>query len=209
MSESFLNENLLDELIKIAKMMGIDVDKLKKRLEGKTTIDSPNLNSKIVGSSWKSCNSYRSRGGLSHFSKNLFVKKSSSNFEITYEGPSSGINISHANDSSSDTIHQLYNVLICEINPFLAKGNLKPVINSITTKSSFIKPNHKLTISVPLKRDSKTWQLDRRGGWGHDPGPSKMDAKCKELKGKCEGPIRNVSSGKFGKITEYFITHTI
>jgi hypothetical protein len=39
-----------------------------------------------------------------------------------------------------------------------------------------------------------------------------MKDKCTKIKtdgGECLGPAKEISSGKFGKITEYFITHTI
>ena len=75
-----------------------------------------------------------------------------------------------------------------------------------------VRVSPKLKIEVPLSSSDKTWQLDRRGGWGHDPGGSKMKDKCTKIKtdgGECLGPAKEISSGKFGKITEYFITHTI
>jgi len=39
-----------------------------------------------------------------------------------------------------------------------------------------------------------------------------MKGKCDEIKskgGKCFGPIKNIIQARFGKITEYFVTHTI
>jgi hypothetical protein len=210
MSKGFLTEGLMDELSKIADMMGIDIDKVKDKVSSEK-IDGSNLKSKIVGSSWKSCSAYRSNGGLSKWSDKILIDKSPSKFEITYKGPSSGLSIAHAT-GGKDTIHQLYNVIICELNPYLSKGGIKPIINRITTKSKSKKNTHLLRVTIPLESESGTWQIDRRGGWNHDPGSSKMDNKCKKVEssgGKCEGPVTDVAEGDFGKITEYFITHTI
>jgi hypothetical protein len=208
MDKGFLTEGLMDELMKIASMMGLGTDTLKDKLSSKSNIS---LSSKIVGSSWKSCKAYNSKGGSNFYSDKIHISKSPSSFEISYSGPSSGLDIAHAS-SGKDTLHQLYNVLICEINPFLSKGNMKPDIDGITTEEGDGKNEPKLTIKVPLQSSNQIWQLDRRGGWGHDPGPSKMSQKCEKINslgGECEGPVKNISSGKFGKITEYFITHTI
>ena len=165
----------------------------------------------VVGSQWKSCQAWKSKGGLSFWSNNIKVEKSPSQFKISYQGPSSGLSIAHA-ANGKDTIHQLFNVLICELNPFLAEGKMKPNITSIKTEGGKNDKGSTLTITVPLEKSDETYQIDRRGGWGHDPGASKMDAKCKEINskgGKCFGPVKNITDAKFGKITEYFITHTI
>lgn len=209
--------SLENEIQKMIKMMFNASDKfnvndlfnMEKEPEKKPT--NSNIDSKIVGSSWKSCSAYKAKGGISKFKDQISVSKSPSTFEITYKGPASGLSIAHA-AGGKDTIHQLYNVLICELNPYLAEGNMKPNIDNISTKSNVLDKKHVLTIIVPLEQSDKTWQLDRRGGWGHDPGSSKMKEKCDKIKsdgGECEGPVKNISSGKFGKITEYFITHTI
>ena len=166
---------------------------------------------KVVGSAWKSCKSWRNNGGLSKWGDKIKIEKSSSQFKISYKGPSSGLSIAHA-ANGGDTIHQLYNVLICEINPFLGQGKMKPDIDGITTSTGKEGKDFKLSITVPIESSNNTYQLDRRGGWGHDPGQSKMDEKCKSVKskgGNCIGPVRNIAQGPFGKITEYFITHTI
>jgi hypothetical protein len=172
---------------------------------------SSSVGSSVVGSGWKSCKSWRNKGGIGFWRKNFDIDESSDKFVIRYKGPSSGLSIAHA-ANGGDTIHQVYNVLICEINPFLAKNKLKPLINEIQINGSKEGKLSKLTISVPLEDSDKTYQLDRRGGWNHDPGPSKMSQKCKSVNskgGECEGPIKNIVQGGFGKITEYFITHTI
>lgn len=167
--------------------------------------------SDIVGSNWNSCKAWRNKGGLSKWSDLFKITKSDSEFKIEYNGPSSGVSIAHAK-GGSDTIHQVYNVLICEINPFLFEGGLKPDIENITTTTGKNEKNSLLSITVPLLKEDGTFQLDRRGGWGHDPGGSKMSQKCTELKSDdkfCFGPVKNVATGPFGKITEYFISHQI
>lgn len=165
----------------------------------------------IVGSGWRSCKSWRKSGGLSKWGDKIQISKGSSGFQITYEGPSSGLSIAHAL-GGGDTIHQTYNVLICEINPFLAQGGLKPDLNGITISGSGSGKNSKLSIFVPFTKAKGVYQLDRRGGWNHNPGPNKMDNKCKSANknGKeCVGPVMKVVQGPFGKITEYFITHQV
>lgn len=168
-----------------------------------------NLKDNVVGSKWKSCKSWRGKGGIGFWKNNFTIVTSPTNFTITYKGPSNGLSIAHA-ANGGDTLHQVYNVLICEINPYLADNKLKPIISDIRAVSSKEGKNSTITISVPLKEDENTYQLDRRGGWGHDPGPSEMSKKCSEINsegGECVGPIRNVAKG--ADITEYFITHTI
>ena len=165
----------------------------------------------VVGNSWNSCKVWRGRGGLDKWGQYIKINKSNSQFTISYNGPSSGISIAHAN-GGGDTIHQVYNVLICELNPFLANGGIRPDIEKITIEASSNGKNHKITINVPLVKSPNTYQIDRRGGWNHNPGPSKMKSKCDKVNrsgGKCYGPVEKVVKGNFGKITEYFITHTL
>lgn len=177
-----------------------------------TKSSSPVKPTSIVGSGWNSCKAWKSKGGVSGWGDKIKVDKSSSQFKVSYKGPSSGLSIAHASNGK-DTIHQLYNVLICEINPFLAQGKMKPKIDSIKTEGGKDgNGGSTLSITVPIESSDETYQLDRRGGWGHDPGASKMKGKCDEIKskgGKCFGPVKNILQAPFGKITEYFITHTI
>ena len=183
------------------------------KVDTKQYIDSSVSSSSknVVGSSWKSCKAWKSKGGVSGWSDKISVDKSSSQFKISYKGPSSGLSIAHA-ANGSDTIHQMYNVLICELNPFLAEGGMKPKIDSIKTEGGTEGKKSTLTITVLLENSDETYQIDRRGGWNHDPGSSKMTSKCSKIKskgGECFGPVKNVLQAPYGKITEYFITHTI
>ena len=101
------------------------------------------------------------------------VNASNSAFTITYQGPASGVHVAHANGSSGDTLHQLFNVIIFELNPYLANKKLKPNLRSITTKctkSKRVKNTYTLTIRIPLNKSNTAWQINHRGGWGHDPG---------------------------------------
>lgn len=176
-----------------------------------TKSSSPVKPTSIVGSAWNSCKAWKSKGGISGWGDKIKVDKSSSQFKVSYKGPSSGLSIAHA-ANGGDTIHQLYNVLICEINPFLGQGKMKPKIDSIKTEGGKNGKDSTLSITVPIEKSDETYQLDRRGGWGHDPGASKMSSKCNEVEskgGKCFGPVKNILQAPFGKITEYFITHTI
>jgi len=180
----------------------------KNNLENVKTVVTPD---KIVGNSWRSCNAFSQSGGLNKWGDKFNVSATQNGFSITYKGPSSGLSIAHAS-KGGDTIHQTYNVLICLINPYLAQGNLKPDISNIKVNGKGSGKNSELNIFVPFIKTDGVYQLDRRGGWGHDPGPSKMSNKCKKVNGSnkiCEGPVKNVAQGTFGKITEYFITHEI
>ena len=165
---------------------------------------------KIVGSGWRSCKAWNS-GGKTKYGDKFKVTKNSNGFMIGYNGPESGLSIAHA-ANGGDTIHQVYNVLICEINPFLSQGGLKPNIDGIKFETGRQRGNSQLNIFVPITKGEGVWQLDRRGGWGHDPGSGKMVQKCKKINkdGKeCIGPVQKIATGPYGKITEYFVTHQI
>ena len=167
--------------------------------------------SKITGSSWSSCKMWKGKGGISGNSDKVSTSSSSQGFTISYNGPASGLVLAHSGNGK-DTIHQLYNILICEINPYLAQGGMKPDIDNITFDTGSDGKNSKLTISVPFIKSNGIYQIDRRGGWMHDPGGAKMATKCQKInkEGKeCYGPIKKIATGPFGKITEHFITYQI
>lgn len=165
--------------------------------------------SDIVGSTWKSCKAWNRSGGLKKWGDRVNISASNAEFKISYQGPSSGVSMAHA-AGGGDTIHQVYNILICELNPFLAQGGMKPNLNAITIEGGRNGKISTLSITVPLSSTDGVYQIDRRGGWNHDPGSSKMANKCRKLKkqGKiCEGPVTKIVSAPYGKITEYFVTH--
>ena len=130
-----LTEQELTGLLKsILGMISGDKDTTTKKTDSEQTMvntTTPVSSNKIVGSGWKSCKSWKSKGGASGWGDKIKVDKSSSQFKVTYKGPSSGLSIAHA-ANGGDTIHQLYNVLICEINPFLGQGKMKPNIYHFT-----------------------------------------------------------------------------
>lgn len=184
-----------------------------------SVVDEPQLENKpsvigpkdIVGSSWRSCKSWFGKGGLNKWGDRVNISKSKSQFKISYEGPASGVSMAHAL-GGGDTIHQVYNILVCEINPFLAQGGMKPNIEGISIQGGKTNKGSSISITVPIESTEGVYQLDRRGGWNHDPGSSKMATKCRKLnkQGKeCEGPVTKTVSAPFGKITEYFVTHQV
>jgi hypothetical protein len=176
----------------------------------KIQIQKP-TNVNIVGSQWGSCKSWWDKGGIENWNHYFTIEKSTKEFKLYYKGPNTGVSIAHKTDSKADTLHQVFNVLICEINPFIFNLKLKPLIKDI--KFQYTK-EFKLIITVPFEESDQTYQLDRRGGWGHKQlkGFEDMKQKCKtsikNLK-KCEGPETKIVEGSFGKIWEYFICHTL
>lgn len=176
----------------------------------KIQITTP-TNPKIIGSQWGSCKSWWKEGGMDNWDNYFDIEKSNKEFKISYKGPNTGVSIAHKTGSKGDTLHQVFNVLICEINPFIFESKLKPVIKEIKFEQT---KEFKLIITVPLQESNDVYQLDRRGGWGHKQleGLEDMKQKCKTIKnnsGNCEGPETKLIEGSFGKIWEYFICHTV
>ncbi len=76
----------------------------------------------VLGSEWKSCKAWRSKGGLAGWDENVDVDKSSSQFKITYKGPSSGLSIAHASNGK-DTIHQVtYGTTMRSVQDIMREG---------------------------------------------------------------------------------------
>lgn len=163
----------------------------------------------IIGSSWKSCSVWSKKGKINHGNKFNFVLSATS-IEISYLGPSSGLVISHSKNGT-DTMHQVFNVLICEFNPYLAKIKAKPLLDNISYKTwveiKDKKKNYGIDVKIPLEKSDVSFQIDRRGGWNHDAtsGLNEMLLKCKKNT-NCYGPITKKFKGEFGIITEHFIT---
>ena len=65
----------------------------------------------------------------------------------------------------------------------------------------FERDGGEFTIGVPLTSSEKSYKLERRGGMGHDPGPSTVKGVYGDRSG-FEGPVKHSS----GVITEYFVT---
>jgi len=166
-------------------------------------------NNPITGIGWRSCKYWNGGNNIKY--GNMFnFTKTPNLIEVEYSGPSKGISIAHANNSEGDTIHQVFNVLICEMNPYLSSINAKPDINNIYFTTGKNGNDYKLKISIPLENSDKPYQLNRRGGWGHtsSDGKREMENTCKNKTG-CYGPITHVANGPFGKITEHFITYPL
>ena len=173
-----------------------------------------------TGDTWKSC-AHWNETGASHWDgekdtktnrrrPKITIAKSSAEFKLEYIGPASGWAISHADRSGGDTLHQMFNVMVCECNPYLNNGGLKPDIANIVVASSVDKSIYTMTITIPLiaELDSdKTWQIDRRGSMGGgDPGENVI-LKHTKNKPNLQGPVR--IQVKPGNIVEYVVCYTL
>jgi len=166
-----------------------------------------------TGESWKSCqqwNSHKTEFLSGEIGAKIKIVKSLSRFTLMYAGPATGISIAHAKGSSGDTLHQLFNVLLCEINPWLANNKVKPQIYKAT---STCKKNpdgsYHMVIEMPCVPSDKNWQINHRGGWGHDPGAKSVVAASNDNEG-LEGPSTVVVTipGN-GVITTHFMRYPL
>lgn len=126
-----------------------------------------------TGETWSSCRQWAShRAEYMSGAKKAVVtlQKSSTMFQLEYVGPSTGISLAHAKGGTGDTLHQLFNVLICEMNPWLAATQYKPRLQDITTRCLKDGEYYIFLIQVPIEESDRPWQINHRGGWGHDPG---------------------------------------
>jgi hypothetical protein len=180
-----------------------------------------------VGSQWNSCRAWHSKGGASYWNGSegrpkIYISINDAGFKLSYTGRGSGYAISHGDNGTGDSLHQAFNVIMCECNPYLMKGNLKPDVNSIDTNCSNKNGIYNMNIWIPFDTvDSGTWQINRRGGWRHDPGPSSILSKVKNAD-NLVGPVRVVVDTRpsdmssipltdkdKNKISEYFVTYTL
>ena len=133
-------------------------------------------------------------------------------FTLKYEGPGRGISLAHADGASGDTLHQLFNILICEINPWLSSNTMKPDLDSIATRCIYDtkKKTYKLVIIVPCRENKRAWKLNHRGGWGHDPGMRAVinaSPNSPQLETKTE--YTTIPHDKHDTITTHFATWPI
>jgi hypothetical protein len=165
-----------------------------------------------TGERWTSCAHWRSHRVDFLSGKagaRVRVIKTNTMFMLQYKGPASGVAMSHAARSKGDTLHQLWNVLICELNPQLMANQLKPQIDSITTSCEKVESDYVYTIQVPLVADSEAWQINHRGGWGHDPGPGAVTAVAPKSP-KLEGPVRYTDAvPNSNAINTYVVTYPL
>jgi hypothetical protein len=167
-----------------------------------------------TGDDWRSCaqwNSHRDKFISGEAGATIKFNKSGTSYGLQYEGPASGISIAHAKRSSGDTLHQLFNVLICEFNPWLADTMYKPIISDIKTSCTKQGKKYVFTIDVPIVDQSSApytpWQLNHRGGWGHNPGANAVKNASPD---DAEKPVLNiVSIPGYDDINTWFTTYPI
>jgi hypothetical protein len=144
-----------------------------------------------MGQGWSSCRqwaSQRSQFESGEIGAKIKLVKTASRFTLMYAGPATGISIAHAKGSSGDTLHQLFNVLICEMNPWLAANKVKPQIYKATSSCrKNTDGSYHMVIEMPCVPSDKNWQINHRGGWGHDPGAKSVIAASNDNEG-LEGP---------------------
>jgi len=167
-----------------------------------------------AGYNWTACKSWRNAGGSSHWNgedgrPKITTKVNDAGFHLKYEGRGSGFAIAHANNSKGDSLHQAFTVVMCECNPYLMKGGLKPNIQNIETNCSVDSGIYNLNIWIPFLKteDAKIYQVARRGGWGHTGG--KSDLPKPGSLSDYEGPVTIVTTTGNSKITEYFISFSL
>lgn len=161
------------------------------------------------GSQWHACKAWKSAGGTDYWNgtdgrPEINISVNDAGFHLKYVGRSSGHAISHGKDGTGDSLHQAFNVVMCECNPYLIKGALKPDIENITTNHSISDRKHIMNIWIPFVDAEGIWQINRRGGMGWDPGSQAVVNAIGKV-ANLEGPKKVVT----GSITEYFVTYTI
>jgi hypothetical protein len=167
-----------------------------------------------AGYNWNSCKAWRNSGGTSYWNgengrPKITTKVNDAGFYLKYEGRGSGYAIAHADNSAGDSLHQAFTVVMCECNPYLMEGGLKPDIQNIRTNCSVNSGIYNLNIWIPFIKmeDGKIYQVSRRGGWGHTGGKSDLPqpGSLPDL----EGPVTVITTTGNGKITEYFISFSL
>jgi len=170
-----------------------------------------------TGESWKSCAHWAETkanwdGGKTADGRvrpKIDIEKSNAAFRLAYTGPASGWAISHADRGSGDTLHQIFNVLICECNPWLKDQPLRPDIANVAITSRVNKGTYDVTITIPMLAeadDAKRWQIDRRGSMGGTPGPNIILKHTKD-KPNLQGPVRLKVDP--GNIMEWMVCYTL
>lgn len=166
-----------------------------------------------IGSAWSSCKNWKAKGtsywdGSSNKPK-ITVDLSNAGITVGYLGSPSGYSISTPGQEK-DSIHQVFNILMCEGNPHLEKNpGLKPDIDNITSSCVVNggKYNMKITIPFISTGGTRVYQFNRRGGWNWDPGPEKVKSATAGTgyTALTKEPVTHVVKVGGGKITEYFL----
>jgi hypothetical protein len=186
-----------------------------------------------LGDTWRACINWKQSGGTNYWNgkdgrPDITVDVSDSSIYVAYIGKTYGFSIATPG-SELDSLHQIFNILICEGNAYLqARPGLKPVLQNIRHECDPINVMNvssgddineyavRLTIEIPFIQDdnSITYQFNRRGGWTHDPGPSAVIAASKETAYEIVGePVtvyiktnfNSTSSEVTDGITEHFL----
>ena len=166
-----------------------------------------------TGERWSSCahwNSHKSDFLSGSGKAQVILRKSMSGFMVEYEGPGSGVAMSHAKQSGGDTLHQLFNVMVCELNPYLMAHSLKPVLDQFQSTCTVEENRYTFTIQVPLEAAEEPWQINHRGSWSKsDPGESRVKSETPNSKRR-EGPVRHVSTiPGSNSIYTYLVTYPL
>ena len=140
-----------------------------------------------LGDMWQACKTWNASGKSNYWNgtggrPNITVTVSPQELYVAYDGKTSGFVIATPNNEM-DSIHQVFNILICEGNPFLeANPGLKPDLQAIETTSAKLEQGVSLTIAIPFvqENDNVIYQFNRRGGWTHDPGSTAVVTASKE-----------------------------
>lgn len=165
-----------------------------------------------TGETWDSCRQWTShRGKYTSGAEKAVVtfQKSSTMFQLEYVGPSTGISLAHAKGLSGDTLHQLFNILICEMNPWLKDMKSKPRLKDIVTRCIKDGEYYIFLIQVPLETSDRAWQINHRGSWG---GSASINAIKSATPKVAEREIEiNTTTipANGGEITTYFATYPL
>lgn len=174
-----------------------------------------NLIMEYIGAGWSSCKAWNSKGTSywdgSNGRPKIEFETGPAMFYIHYTGPAGGHTIASAKSGARDTMHQVFNIMVCECNKYLAStGKLKPSLEDIEVKCTVNKGIYDMYIIIYLEDvESGTYQINRRGSMNNgDPGEKSVLSAIGNVK-NLEGPKRIVVSATGVTIIEYFVTYDI
>ena len=204
---------LLEQSSAYSKMLSKQSIKVSNTDNQETSNTMPTTNKKPIGTGWDSCKAWHNSGESfwngSQGRPKITVTTTDSGMQLSYSGKGTGYAIAHASNSTGDSLHQAFNVIIAEANPYLIKGGLKPDIFNIQSNCTKKGNIYTMNVSIPFtKVENGVYQLNRLGGWGHDPGAAAIKSKVGNVP-NLEGPDKVVVNTGGSKITEYFVTYTI
>ena len=166
-----------------------------------------------TGESWNSCQqwfAHRAKFQGDEAPAQVAVYFSSRLFSVTYRGPGSGLSISHGKGGSGDTLHQVFNIVVCELNPRIHNLGVRPINRSITSDCTRVGDEYMLRVTVPLAPSDRSWNLTHRGSWGGDPGESVISGVPGYRDPHRDGPARHVTEVPGGNsIYTYFLTYPV